>query len=134
MKKKSIILVVLAVAVVGFCLYWFVIRKKDDSKTGASDAGTGTGSDNGASAGVLTSDYKAIINGLSLGQEQKNNLRYMVDYIKSDNAWYNSVKDKASANGRTADAQLVIDAAYHLYNSQNKLTQTEYELVCSKLD
>lgn len=132
MKKKHIILICLAIALVAFCVYWFGMRKKNDGGGEAKPSGGDDGDDDANS--LIRLDYKGIINSLDLEQETKTALRSMADYIRSEKSWYDSVKEKASKNGRTNDQQLVLDAAYVLYEQKNEISAGEYSVIVSKLN
>ena len=43
-----------------------------------------------------------------------------INYIKSDAAWNQTIKDKATKNGNTYEAQLRLDAVYSLEVLQNR--------------
>ena len=100
-KKTIIILIVVAVAVF---LLWRSSKKKSEGAGGNAAGDTDT----------TTLNY--ILSNIDFTTEERNRIMALKNRVETDAAYRASIQSKATANGRSFDQQMVLDAIWLIYH------------------
>lgn len=135
MKKTIIIIVILALA--GFCVYWFGFRKKDEGS--AVKGGDGSDTDNPLNGGVLTdkTSTDSIVDSLSLPGTAaacvKGAAANALKNVDAGSDWGIQIKEKASGNKLNIAQQCVLEALWFAYDEKKLIVWSEFEEACKKV-
>jgi len=135
MKKAIIIIAILAL--VGFCVYWFGFRKKDEGSV--VTGGDGSGTDSPLNGGVLTdkTSTDSIVDSLGLANNVTNVVKASAKNafanVEGKTEWGKSILEKASNNGVNSAQQCVLEALWLTYDSKKLLIWTEYNEASKKV-
>ena len=140
MKKTIVIIAILAV--VGFCLYWFVFRKTDESngasgsgKNSNPEAGNGTGSNSGVLVDKTSTD--SIVDSLGLPRNVAGKVKaYALNAMKNIETrsdWGKNLIEAASNNGVNSVQESVLAALWIAYETDKLIVLSEYSAAAEKV-